>query len=280
MEKNNTSVRKDFRSERSLTIDNEDCKCIDDAISIQKISKGYRIGVHIADAANYVPFNSDLDLAVIKNIKRHLPMLPDEIADERCSLLPNVKRKTLSAIIYVTDDGEIYKSQITKGLIRSRIKGIASEIDALYNADQDNKISKNLKTKYAEVYEDILLMREVAIKVRSRRMTIEKAKKCNVDNMIYEFMALANIAIAEYLITNDLPAIFRITTKQTLMSESFFTSPLRRLPDLKIHQIISLHLNGCKVKTIHKKFDEQLKLVQQTTKINMTLCQTLTDAVV
>ena len=289
--------RKDFRGEKAFTIDCESCKDMDDAVSVIKTAKGYRLAVHIADVSAYIPLGSDLDqlschrATSIYLPHRTVPMLPRILSNELCSLNPGADRLTLSVIIHLNKRGEIIRSEITKGLIRSRLKGVYSEINRLLTNDQDEIVL----SKSGEVYEEILDMVSLYQILRAERIengaTVEDSNKPKIsignhsilitptkegvaENLIEEFMILANRVVAEYLYNNNLPAIFRVQEEKNHMaayrpnkqrhaelaleSYSHFTSPIRRVADLKIHQILSMHLNGVSAAEIHRLFDEQL----------------------
>lgn len=165
--------------------------------------------------------------------------------------------------------------------------------------------------KYKDVYEEIFEMASLYRILRTERIksgaTIEDSNKpiINVqehnvsltptkegiaENMIEEFMILANKIVAEYLFDNNLPAIFRIQEEKNQMasyqpvmmhhaelaleSYSHFTSPIRRVSDLKIHQILTMHLNGIETKIIHDVFDKTLtEVCDRATKRNRTVKQ-------
>lgn len=305
--------RKDFTQEKVLTIDHEDCRDMDDAVGLIRTSAGYRLAVHIADVAAYVPLGSALDQAASYRATSiylpHLtvPMLPKVLSNDVCSLNPGVPRYTLSVIIHLNENGEVLSSEITKGLIRSRVKGIYSEINSLLAGDA----GRGLMEKYDEVYEELFDMAELYKILRAERIrrgaTVTDNSKPVIsvhehsisltpviagiaENMIEEFMILANRVVAEYLYDNDLPAIFRIQEERNHMasyqpvkihhaelaleSYSHFTSPIRRIPDLKIHQVLTLHLGGMGRKEIHELFDGHLiEVCDRATKRSRTVKQ-------
>lgn len=305
--------RKDFRGEKAFTIDCEDCKDMDDAVSIVKTAKGYRLAVHIADVSAYVPLGSELDqIASYRATSIYLPhltvpMLPKVLSNGCCSLNPGVSRYTLSVIVHLNENGEVVRSEITKGKIRSRVKGVYSEVNKLLSGDKDN----TLMEKYSEVYDELFIMSDLYRILRSERIrrgaSVEDSNKPKIsvwknniklspsreglaENMIEEFMIVANKIVAEYLYSNELPAIFRIQEEKNHMaayqptkmhhaelaleSYSHFTSPIRRVADLKIHQVLTMHLNGTDSKEIHRLFDELLvEVCDRTTKRSRTVKQ-------
>lgn len=289
--------REDYTLERTFTIDSEDCKDMDDAVSICQNPYGYRIGVHIADVSAFVGLGTELDkVAVQRSTSLYLPnmtipMLPSVLSNDLCSLNPGVPRLTLSVIIHMNKRGEVINYEITKGKIISRVKGVYKEVNELLSGSDDEE----LKRKYAEVYEDLFdmydifkILREERIQrgsfVQSTNPPKIRASENDIslipvirgiaEDIVEEFMILANRLVAEYLYHNNLPAIFRVQEKGKQMAEyratklhhanlalesySHFTSPIRRISDLKIHQVISMYLGGYSCDYIHKVFDTTL----------------------
>ena len=287
------SYRKEFLEEKVLTIDAMDCKDMDDAVSLMKTSLGYRLAVHVADVASYVPLGSKLDrLASYRATSIYLPhltvpMLPNVLFNNCCSLKAGVLRNTLSVIMYINKKGDLVSSKIIKGLIKSKVKGVYSEVNKLLSGVKDEVLIK----KYKDVYKDIFEMSRLYQILRSKRIArgsnTEDANKPKIvvsnndivlipkkegiaENMIEEFMILANNVVAEYLYNNNLPAIYRTHEKKkhlalynpiklhhedlALESYSHFTSPIRRISDLKIHQVLTMHLNGYGKKKIDELF--------------------------
>lgn len=305
--------RKDFRRENAFTIDCADCKDMDDAVNVQKTSYGYLLMVHIADVAAYVPLGSALDQVAFSRAtsiyipKFTTPMLPPVLSDNLCSLNPGVDRNTLSVIMMLDHSGQVISSEITKGMIHSKVKGIYSEVNALLAG----KASDVTRQKYTAVLNQLSVMESLYRILRDARVRngayVEDDNKPKImishhhidlvptvegiaENIIEEFMVLANRVVAEYLLSHDLPAIFRVQEKKNCMASyhydknhhaelalecyAHFTSPIRRLPDLKIHQILTMHLNGRSNKQIHDLFDEHLvEACERATKRSRTAKQ-------
>lgn len=305
--------RKDFRREKAFTIDCEDCKDMDDAVSIQKTYFGYRLAIHIADVAAYVPLGSMIDQVASHRATsiylphRTIPMLPKILSNNLCSLNPGVPRYTLSVIVHLNERGQVIRSEITKGLIQSRVKGVYTEINRLLSGTKDS----TLIAKYRDVYNELFMMANLAMLLRAERVRkgayVEDSNKPKIrvgkheialypvqdgiaENMVEEFMILANRIVAEYLYNNNLPAIFRVQDKKNHLAEyqpvkmrhcnlalesySHFTSPIRRIADCKIHQVISMHLNGYSSSTIHALFDAVIiDVCDRATKRSRTIKQ-------
>jgi len=305
--------RKDYRRENAFTIDCADCKDMDDAVNIQKTSYGYLLMVHIADVATYVPLGSVLDqIAFSRATSIYIPefttpMLPAVLSNDLCSLNPGVDRNTLSVVMMLDHNGQLISSEITKGMIRSKVKGEYSEVNALLAGTADNVT----RQKYTAVLNQLPVMESLYRILRDARVRngayVEDDNEPKImishhhidliptvegiaENIIEEFMVLANRVVAEYLLAHDLPAIFRVQENKNCMASyqydlnhhaelalecyAHFTSPIRRLPDLKIHQILTMHLNGRSNKQIHDLFDEHLvEACERATKRSRTAKQ-------
>ena len=228
-------MRTDLRDLPIFTIDGADTKDIDDAISIEKTAKGFKLGVHIADVSNYVKKGTALD----KEANRRgtsvyiadmvIPMLPKELSNGICSLNPNEDRLAFSCLMELDDSGEITSYRFVKSLIRSRVKGVYSEVNRILAGEADDA----LKEKYAEVIEEIPLMNRLAavlIKNRENRGAPEinsveskiicdekgicidiKARERGVsEQIIEEFMLAANNCAAKVGMNNHIPFVYRI----------------------------------------------------------------------
>lgn len=227
--------RTDFRDLPIFTIDGADTKDIDDAISILRNGNGYTLGVHIADVSHYVKPLSELDKEAIKRgtsvyyANRVIPMLPKELSNGICSLNPQEDRLSFSAIMQISKEGELLSYKFHKGIIRSRVKGVYSEVNSIL----DGSASDTVKEKYQEVYESILIMDELAdilitnrkkrgcpeIETSESKLIIDDGDVCiDVKNrtrgksemIIEEFMLLANQSSAHLGRTMQIPFVYRV----------------------------------------------------------------------
>lgn len=227
--------RLDLRDLPIFTIDGAATKDIDDAISIEKTDDGYNLGVHIADVSFYVKPKSILDEEAFKRgtsvyyADRVIPMLPHQLSNGICSLNPNEDRLTFSALMKLDKYGNIVDYKFAKTVIRSRVKGVYSEINELlegYNA-------KALCEKYAEVMETFPVMKQLAEILKGNRihrgapqlsttesvMVIDENDYC-IDvkphesgfsqEMIEDFMLCANECAARFGAENGLPFVYRV----------------------------------------------------------------------
>ena len=228
-------TRRDFREELIVTIDGEDTRDIDDAISLKRTKNGYTLGVHIADVTHYVPFRSPLDKEAFERGTSVyfpdcvLPMLPRALSNGICSLNENEDRLTLSCIMQIDNKGVVKDSEIVEGVIRSRHKMTYTEITKILDGDKDTQ------EKYADVLDMVALFAELTKILQSKRekqgsvtLDVKEAKILLDENgdiqipdyarpfsyqIIEAFMVLANETVAEYMHAMDAPFIYRIHEK-------------------------------------------------------------------
>lgn len=228
--------RRDLRNARIFTVDGEDAKDLDDAVSVDRTSNGYVLGVHIADVSHYVPVGGDIDKeAFHRGTSVYLPetvfpMLPRELSNGICSLYEGVDRLTLSCQMTLDKQGRVVDSEIFPSVIRSRHRMTYTAVQGILDGD------KELTERYADVAEDIAVMGELAKVLqakRDRRGNIEFATKevVFVHNdrgevvdirladdsfshaLIEEFMIVANETVAEYAEACGLPFVYRVHAK-------------------------------------------------------------------
>lgn len=229
------AMRTDLRHLPIFTIDGADTKDIDDAISIERTAKGFKLGVHIADVSNYVKRGTALDAEANKRgtsvyiADMVIPMLPKELSNGICSLNPQEDRLAFSCLMELDNNGEINKFRFVKSLIRSRVKGVYGEVNKIISGEADDSI----KEKYSEVIDEIPVMNELAailIKNRKKRGAPEiqsqeskiicdengvcigiKARESGIaEGIIEEFMLAANNCAARVGMANHIPFVYRI----------------------------------------------------------------------
>ena len=302
--------RMDFTGDNVFTIDSETCRDMDDAVEVRRTAGGYRLAVHIADVAAYVQPDSPLDSLAVNRATsfylpdRTIPMLPAVLSNGLCSLNPGVRRNTLSVIMEIDKKGGVTDAWITKGVIRSRVKGIYAELNRIL----DGSAGDELKYKYREVLDQLPVMTELYrilhegtvrrgvdtedfdppyVTVCDDDLVLAPVAHGTAEEMVEEFMILANATVSRYLDDRGLPAIFRIQYSKEAMAEyqpfrvhhsslgletyTHFTSPIRRICDTKIHQILGMHLDGCSDQEIHDRFDGTLpEVCERATKRSRT----------
>ncbi len=226
--------RVDLRNEVIVTIDGDDAKDLDDAISLKKLDNGnYQLGVHIADVSYYVTEGSPLDKEAVKRgtsiylVDRVIPMLPHKLSNGICSLNPNTDRYTISCIMEIDKNGEVINHDIIPSVIHSSYRMTYNNVNAILDGDFP------LQQKYKEVVPLFFLMQELATLLRQKRdergaidfdvneakvLVDEKGQPTDVvlrtrgasDKIIEEFMLKANETVAQHFKWMDLPFIYRV----------------------------------------------------------------------
>ncbi len=226
------SNRIDFRSKIVFTIDPEDAKDFDDALSIEQNSFGnFLIGIHIADVSHFVKPDSFLDKeAFIRGnsvylVGKAIPMLPEKLSNIICSLNPNEDRLTFSVIVEITPRGKILNYQIAKSIINSKRKFNYDEVQHIIETGkgefseeiiQLNKIAKILRQKRMRAGSFDFNTAEVKFKLDEKGHPVEAYIKTMKDSnmLIEEFMLLANKIVAEEISKSERlkykPFIFRV----------------------------------------------------------------------
>ncbi|BCZ44848.1 ribonuclease R [Clostridium gelidum] len=227
--------RRDLRDLKMVTIDGEDAKDLDDAVSIEKLSNGnFKLGVHIADVTNYVKENNPLDKEALKRatsvylIDRVVPMLPRKLSNGICSLNPKVDRLTLTCFMEIDPKGKIVEHEIVESIIKTNERMTYTDVTKILK-DNDEELIK----RYDYLYDDFKNMEELCSILRRKRtkrgaidFEIAEAKITLNDlgkpieikpydreisnRMIEEFMLAANETVAEHMFGTHVPFVYRI----------------------------------------------------------------------
>ncbi|NWF89286.1 MAG: ribonuclease R [Ignavibacteriaceae bacterium] len=224
--------RIDFRNKTVFTIDPEDAKDFDDALSIEELDNGnYQIGIHIADVSHYVLLNTSLDKEALTRgnsvylVGGVIPMLPESLSNNICSLVPNKDRLTFSVIVEMTQRGKVENYQIKKTIINSKRRFTYEEVQEIIEkkeGDYENEIS--LLNKLAQVLRKKRFREggiefstpEIKFKLDENNLPIAiYRKEAKLSNMLVEeFMLLANKICATHFSTlkhkQSDPFIYRI----------------------------------------------------------------------
>ena len=227
--------RLDLRHLEIFTIDGEDAKDLDDAISIEVLPNGnYKLGVHIADVTHYVREKSKLDKEALKRatsvylVDKVIPMLPKQLSNGVCSLNPFEDKLTLSCIMEIDENGKVVNSEIAETVINSKARMTYTEVSDILEKD-DEKLKQTF-AKQVEDFKNAEKLARILMKRRERRGAIDfdfpEAKiilnregkvvdiKCyerRISNkMIEEFMLVANETVAEHFYWLQLPFVYRI----------------------------------------------------------------------
>ena len=225
--------RRDLRNEMIFTIDGDDTKDIDDAVSIHRKPNGnYVLGVHIADVSYYVKEGSPLDNDAMERgtsvylVDRVIPMLPHELSNGICSLNPNVSRLAISCVMEFDSHGKQIDYEIFESVIKSRIQMTYKKVNSI--------LEKNIVSEGYEEYADSLRMMadlaQILRKAKENRgyidFEVDEAKilvneKCEPteivlrdrgvgENLIEDFMIAANECVATHIYFMNLPFIYRV----------------------------------------------------------------------
>jgi ribonuclease R len=234
--------RIDLRDRPVFTIDGADTKDIDDAISIKRREDGYELGVHIADVSYYVKPDSMLDKnAFLRGTSVYyadkvIPMLPEELSNGICSLNPGEDRLAFSCLMRIDNEGKILLFTFCKTIIRSRVKGVYSEINEIINASEENSpIPEKLAEKYDGLIDSIKLFYELSGVLKKGRykrgpdfvsseakfildsdgvcIGIKRRETGKSEEMIEQFMLAANNCAAKLAKEKNLPFVYRIHDK-------------------------------------------------------------------
>ena len=228
--------RMDLRALPIFTIDSAETKDIDDAISLTRTSDGgFELGVHIADVSNYVKLGTELDNEAFSRATsvyyadQVVPMLPKALSNGICSLNENELRLAFSCLMRLDKEGNLTDYRFVKSIIRSRVKGVYSEINALLAGTADAEI----KAKYADVIDQLPAMKELyGHRARLRRergcmdiesgevklildengrcIDVKKRTSGESESMIEEFMLLANQCAAHFARVKQIPFVYRV----------------------------------------------------------------------
>ncbi len=156
--------RSDLRSLPVFTIDSAESKDLDDAVSVSRTADGYLLGVHIADVSHYVREGKPLDTEAFRRgtsiyfADRVIPMLPKELSNNICSLNPQEDRLAFSCFMNISKEGKLAGYRFEKSVIRSRVKGVYKEVNAILDGSADETVNE----KYEGLSESIFLMKELA----------------------------------------------------------------------------------------------------------------------
>lgn len=208
------SKRVDLRKEDIFTIDPFDAKDFDDAVSLKLLESGnYELGVHIADVSHYVERYTKLDHEALQRgtsiylVDRVIPMLPEKLSNNICSLVPNQDRLTFSAFIEISTKGQVKDYRFAKSVINSKRRFTYEEVEDILktgNGDYSetllkmNRLAKNLTAKRDKNGSIDFDSPEAKFKFDAKGMPVEIIKKTRLDSMrlIEEFMLLANQSVA------------------------------------------------------------------------------------
>lgn len=227
------SGRKDLRHLMCVTIDGEDAKDLDDAITLAKTEDGYELGVHIADVTNYVQENSALDREALKRgtsvylVDRVIPMLPKELSNGICSLNQGEDRLALSCLMSLNEKGKLKSHEIAETVIRVDRRMTYTAVQQILEGDKEQQEA------YQEFVPMFFCMEELSKLLRARRekrgsidfdfpeskvlldeaghpVAVKPYEHNTATKIIEDFMLLANETVASEYHDRELPFVYRI----------------------------------------------------------------------
>lgn len=243
--------REDFRDVYTITIDGDDSRDFDDAISIKKNGDKFTLGVHIADVSHYVKEGSNIDKEAFERGNSVyfpdsvIPMLPEKLSNGICSLNEGVDRLTLSCVMEIDSSGNVVDKRIAKSVINSNRRMTYKKVQAILDGDE------KVKSEYSDVVPLVLNAKElrdilnakrkargsVNLDVKDAHITINGCGEIDIEpsreevsySIIEEFMLAANETVAEYIFYLDLPFVYRIHEKPSADKLRSFASFLALL---------------------------------------------------
>ena len=289
--------RLDLRDLDIFTIDGEDAKDLDDAISIEVLPNGnYKLGVHIADVTHYVKEKSKLDKEALKRatsvylVDKVIPMLPKQLSNGVCSLNPFEDKLTLSCIMEIDAEGKVVKYDIAETVINSKARMTYTEVSDILEKDDEK-----LKKTFAKQVDDFIAAEKLArilMKRRQRRGAIDfdfpeakiilnkngevvdiKHYERRISNkMIEEFMLVANETVAEHFFWLQLPFVYRIHE----------TPSVEKMEDLnKFMATFGYHIKG-NLEDVHPKemqsIIEKIKRTKEEESISTIMLRSMKQA--
>ena len=225
--------RTDLRNVQMVTIDGEDAKDLDDAVSLSMDGENYKLGVHIADVTNYVQENSALDWEAKKRgtsvylVDRVIPMLPHTLSNGICSLNAGLDRLALSCLMTINPEGEVISHDIVESVIRVDRRMSYTSVKKILEDKDETEIRE-----YEELVPMFKLMQELASILREKRrkrgsidfdfpetkiildkkghpVDIKPYDRNVATKIIEDFMLIANETVAQHFYWMELPFVYR-----------------------------------------------------------------------
>jgi len=227
--------RRDLRQWLIVTIDPERAKDFDDAVSLEVLEGGRRrLGVHIADVSHYVKEGGAIDLEALERgtsiypVDRVIPMLPERLSSDLCSLRPREDRLTMSVVAMLDGRGRILDYEVSRSVIRSCHRLTYRQVQDLFDGAPAEKVSS-----FADAHAMLLAMRdlaavlaeerrkagsldfdipepEVTLDAANRVRDIRRTERWESHRLVEQFMILANEVVARHLTHQELPVLYRV----------------------------------------------------------------------
>ena len=228
--------RTDFRDLLTFTMDGATAKDFDDALSIERLPDGLvRLGVHIADVSYYVQERSALDEEAIERatsiypIDRVVPMLPEKLSNNLCSLRPREDRLTMSCLMDIDEAGRVHHYSVHEGVIRSAHRLIYEEVQAVMDGNAEPQLARSLGNIRVQL-EDLYKLRDILTRMRLKRGALDldipeteiqfdeagavkgitRRARMESHRVVEECMLIANEVIASHLFNLHVPSVYRV----------------------------------------------------------------------
>ena len=239
--------RTDYRDLPTVTIDGEDTKDIDDAISLVREGKKWKLGVHIADVAEYVKEGSALDKEAFNRgtsvylADRVIPMLPRKLSNGICSLNAGEDRLAMSCVMTIDEKGEVSEYEISESIIHVDARLSYNGVMRLFEENDDSEIAQSLswqgyrgiKGRTKKLARMLLNMKKLAAQLRANRekrgsidfdfpeakivldemgkpVEISLRERTDATDLIEDFMLLANETVARHCVYLEIPSVYRV----------------------------------------------------------------------
>ncbi len=286
--------RRDLTGLVTFTIDPIDARDFDDAISIERNESNYRLGVHIADVSHFVRPDSRLDAEALDRATsvyfpdRVIPMLPEKLSNDVCSLRPGRKRLAFTVIIDFTRTGKVISHEVFPSVIKSRARLSYEDVQAYFDGSETTE-------QIARVADELLIARELARVLHARReaagsldfdlpeakITLDKLGnvidighkiRLEAHRLVEEFMLAANKEVALYFFRRALPTLYRVHDKPDMEKLEAFAELIEKFG---YHLTVSPHM----LTRVLSEFLEQVKEKPEEELINELLLRSMKKAV-
>lgn len=243
--------RTDLTGKMIFTIDGDDTKDIDDAISLEMVGRHYKLGVHIADVSNYVKVGTSLyESAYVRGTSSYLadtviPMIPHQLSNGICSLNPDVVRLTISCEMEIDEKGHVVDYDIFPSFIKSKKQMTYKNVNKILMED-------TIPDGYQEYAQVLKKMNELAMILRKEKVSrgyidfgLDEAKiiqdesgkavdvvrrfRGDGENLIEDFMIVANETVAKHIVNMDLPFVYRVHDIPSSEKIEDFTNLIKQL---------------------------------------------------
>ncbi len=269
--------RVDMRDIPLVTIDGADARDFDDAIYAEKDDDpknkgGWKLIVAIADVSRYVRTGSALDKSAFERgnstyfADRVVPMLPERLSNDLCSLKPNVNRACLACYMVIDKNGQLLKYKFQRGLMKSAARLIYDEVEEAYEGTTNDKTAPIFKTIIKPLYQAYNILRKARekrgaldINMVERNAIIDETgtltaivprQKLKSHQLVEEFMVLANVATAHALEDKKAPCVYRVhdtpsverleTTRDFLKGLGYSLPKTRDIKSKSLNNILKL----------------------------------------